>query len=420
MSAEGTKEASEFSVAIVGAGFSGLSLAWALQRENIAVEIFETTTRTGGLIATDRQAIAPVESAANAIMASREAEELLKDIDIEPLRAGFKSKKRYIFRARPAQWALSLGETLIALGLFVVSRFLRRDFQPKAHESVAAWGRRCFGEAAVKFLFSPALQGIYGIGAEHLSAQLILDSVMKYRTPRGKLRGSLAPAGGMGELIDKLTTHLQKKSVRIHLAQKTELNELKKKFSAVILALPVQKAAELLAAHTPKAAQLLSQVPALPLVSVGLAFSQVRQLKGFGCLFPESEGFNSLGVLFSSDIFSDRGPIESETWILNKIGIHEDQILGLVLADRKKLTGAKETPVMIRINAWAKALPLYGFELLKFLRSDFYRRQQPLPESPYPIYLTGNYLGGIGLSKILNYNIQLARSIALAKRRKLL
>lgn len=414
------KNPSDFSVAIIGAGFSGLSLAWALQRENIKVEVFEAETHVGGLISTDRSLLVPVESAANAIMASRDVETLFTELGVQPLLAGFKSKNRFIFRGQARQWVLSVSESIQAISLFVVSKYLRRNFKPEAHESVAAWGRRCLGGAFVKFLLSPALQGIYGIGAEHLSAQLILESFAKYRTPRGKLKGSLAPKNGMGELIEKLTQNLEKNSVKIHLATKPTISDLKQKFSSIVLAVPAQKAAELLSEQAPEVSKLLAQVPILPLVSVGLAFSQPRELKGFGCLFPETEGFNSLGVLFSSDIFENRGAVESETWILNKIGIHENQILNLVLADRKKMTKTKETPVMIRVNQWEKALPLYGFELLKFLRSSVYRRLQALPESEDPIYLTGNYLGGIGLSKILNYNIQLAAAISTARERKML
>jgi oxygen-dependent protoporphyrinogen oxidase len=66
--------------------------------------------------------------------------------------------------------------------------------------------------------------------------------------------------------------------------------------------------------------------------------------------------------------------------------------------------GNKEALVDYRIHRWKNALPLYDVELEKVLRD--------LKKLPKDLYLHGNYMGGIGLSKILDRSKELAEEIA--------
>jgi protoporphyrinogen oxidase len=261
---------------------------------------------------------------------------------------------------------------------------------------------------------SPALQGIYGTQSDNLSAEIVIKGFLdkKSRVKKGVFKGSIAPENGMQEIAQQLEMYLKQKKVVFHFHRSARIEELTSDFTSVVVATSHRAASVLLKNSAPQLAAHLALVPTLPLVSVTLAFASLKKITGFGCLFPVDQGFNSLGVLFNTDIFAKRGSLESETWIIGQEIKEPDQILDMVLADRKKLLQTSEKPQFHKITNWPAALPLYGEELQRLLSSGLFEKFKPLSENSYPLYLTGNYLGFIGLAKILDYNIKLAESIS--------
>lgn len=404
-------------IAIVGAGFAGLTLAWALRKRGLAVEIFEAAGRTGGLLRTDLSATAAggeilVENAANALLASRHVEELFADLQLVPVFPGARAKNRWVYRGRPRRIPLGPLE-IVSASVRALKTRIGSGFTPRAGENLAVWGERCFGRRFVRYLISPALQGVYGCGAERLSAELIVGGLQdrKNRPPKGGWRGSVSAAGGMQQITEQLTAWLLAHEVKIHFKSACTPESLTPQFRAVVVATGLPSAQKLIAAVAPQAASLLAAVPMLPLTVGALGFARPRRLRGFGCLFPQGEGFHSLGVLFNSDIFAGRGELENESWILTDETSAEAALVNQVLADRAKLLGETQEPVFRRVIRHPAALPLYGTELRDFLNSGFLQENR-LTESRTPLYLTGNYLGGIGLTRILTRNIRLAEKLA--------
>jgi protoporphyrinogen/coproporphyrinogen III oxidase len=401
-------------VAIVGAGFSGLTLAWYLTKLGVQVEMFEQSSRCGGMIATRSGRILS-ESAANAILCSSAVEELFAELGIEIVGSGYRSKKRYISTDQMRTWPLGFLETASGILKFIGS-VLTKKVKPFETETVRQWIDRVLSEPFAVKLVSPALQGIYGVGAERLSAVLIWQSMQHkiFKSSRGRWRGSVAPLNGMEEIIKKLRTRLEEKSVIFHLNSRPQLVELQSQFKQIVLAVPVGVAAELIQKAAPRLSELLAAVPTQPLSSVSMGFENKKKLQGFGVLFSNTykkQKAQSLGVLFNTDIFPARGELESETWIMSHHHLTDEEKIQLALKDRKQILNLDEQPQCVSVASWPKALPLYGFELKKALSSEYFQLGDALPESVYPLFLTGNYLGGIGLGKILNYNRQLAESI---------
>ena len=410
-------------VAIVGAGFSGLSLAQYLVRQNIQVEIFEIQNRCGGLLQTSQKKIL-VEGAANAMLADANVEQLFADLDISILQSGHKSKTRWIYRKGMQRFPLKIGELFNFLSN-IIFQCLRGRFKILKSETVSDWTERCLGQAFAAFLVAPGLQGVYAAQSNNLAAELVLAPLFenKIKIPKNKYKGSIAPVNGMSELIVKLENFLKAQSVKINFNQSVDVLNLQKEFDAVIVASSIQAAASLLKSAAPLAAAEMAEVIMLPLVSVTLGFNESRAVKGFGCLFPVSEKLNSLGVLFNTDIFSGRGELESETWINDQIYLNDEQILKNILLDREKILNKIEKPAFIEVHRYVHALPLYGHKLLALLAgSAFIKKDKEkalavfidgarLSESTKPLYLTGNYLGGIGLSRILAYNKRLSERI---------
>ena len=116
-------------------------------------------------------------------------------------------------------------------------------------------------------------------------------------------------------------------------------------------------------------------------------------------MFPKKENFSSLGVLFNNNIFKGRGGSRvSETWILNDdkmdfSHMSHTALVRYVMTDRYKLTGEKEEPTKTFVYQWPGRIPLYDSHLREFLTD--------LESGKSPHLFIGNYLGDLGLSKIL-------------------
>ena len=89
------------SVAIVGAGITGLTAAFRLHQQGYRVTVFERTSRTGGSVQTIREAGYLIESGPNSLQyGAPELKQLIRDLGLEPemLTANTSAKKRFIVR----------------------------------------------------------------------------------------------------------------------------------------------------------------------------------------------------------------------------------------------------------------------------------------------------------------------------------
>ncbi len=79
-----------------------------------------------------------------------------------------------------------------------------------------------------------------------------------------------------------------------------------------------------------------------------------------------------------------------------------------VADDRRRIFGKEEEakPQHFVVTKWPHALPHYNSQLMQMLT----RLPDTVAKVP-GLYLTGNYLGAIGLSRILEFNRELAEKI---------
>jgi len=394
-------------VQVVGGGFAGLTTAFYLTRRGVPVELFERSPRLGGLIATHQTPHGLVETAAHGLAGSPRVEALFGELGIPlslPRRA---SRARYIFRGRPRRWPLGPGESLVLLGR-ISARVLFQGarFRPRPAESVATWGRRVLGPAATDFILAPALQGIYAARTEELSGSLILGGARRSN-------GLVAPPRGMGQLIDALAEYLQSHGARFHLGSPA-LPHRGQGWRVVCTS--AHDASRLLREEAPEVSRRLSRIEMLPLVTV-TSFYPAREntRPGFGVLFPRQEGFRALGVLFDANIFEGRGDGHSETWVLggafdrSVIELDDEKLFEVIDADRERLYGRSSPPLARYVTRWPEALPHYRVELEGLLSEPL-----TLPEGTF---LVGNYLGGIGLARILERAHDIAEQVEAEYRR---
>jgi len=394
-------------VIIVGAGFSGLTLAYALRQLDVPVRIFESASGPGGLIATKKSNYGLIETAANAMLADAEVERLFHELGLEFAVPERSRRKRYIFWAKPRRWPVGLWTTLKLIRV-PIFRFLTIDHvRPHAGESVAGWCERVINEKFLKRVLAPALQGVFAGDVDKMSASIAIGNMFK-KHRRGRRRGSIAPRRGMGDLIRALTEDLKNRGVEIEYGVSYKLTERPEQPTVVCTS--VWAAAQIVSGYDPELAGSLAMCECLPLITVTAFFEPHRKdLQGFGCLFPESQGFHSLGVLFNDCIFAGRSNVRSETWILGgskNMGVadlSDDDIKRQILHDRGKIVFERSDVKEWNITRWPQALPHYTVAWEDTLRRLKVNR---------PLFLHGNYLGQMGLSRIQH------RSTALAKQLK--
>jgi oxygen-dependent protoporphyrinogen oxidase len=395
-------------VTVIGAGFSGLTTAYYLLREGLEVRLVERQSRTGGLVGTHRTPEGLVETAANGILNSGPLEAMCREIGVtlEPPRR--ESRARYIWRGQPRRYPLTVKETLRVGGGLIGNA---GRWRPRPEETIAAWGGRILGEGATDYGLVTALGGIYAGDGHRLSASLILGprarALSGEKVTRPSIRGTVAPRGGMQELIDGLTRWVEQAGAKIEYHQRAEVDPA----LPTVVCTSAREAADCLNPAAPNVAESLRRIEMLSLVTVTAFFArQSRDLPGFGCLFPRDQGFRARGVLFNDSIFEGRSDVRSETWIFGgaldpAIVELDDAALGAVVAsDRERMTGRRDAPLACYTTRWPAALPHYDVVLERILGG--------LPSLPPRVRLAGNYLGGIGLARILDRSARVAAEMA--------
>jgi oxygen-dependent protoporphyrinogen oxidase len=252
-----------------------------------------------------------------------------------------------------------------------------------------------------------------------MSAKLIFgrffsrtQSQSERRLPKPTIRGTVSAPQGMNELMQKLRARLEYYGVTIRYesAFATLAAEPNK---PIIIATPAPAAARILEVIDPVRAVALKKVELLPVITATVSFKDPPPHQtGFGCLFPPVEPRRALGVLMNNFIFPNRASKGfSETWILggakpdaeNVLEASDQEILNIIIEERHAVLGAGGDSFGFRITRWPQALPHYTLDLEKVLPELQGLRQN--------VVLIGNYLGQIGLSKILDRAAQLPDEI---------
>ena len=355
-------------VIVIGGGFAGLTTAYYLSRGGFSVEVHEKSYSWGGLIQTHHTEFGLIETAANGLLKTQALVELCREVGVSLMEAGDRSKKRFIYRrGAPRRWPLSGAETLRLLPSALSLLINKSRKKPKPTQKLSHWVEQTLNATALNYLVAPALQGVYADDPENMSACLVMDRFFTpkknpfAKTPLFVSSGQINPFGyssfsekkvksctvapkkGMGELVERLVGWLSQNRVALYLNSDymlpTKLN------CPHVVCTGMGEAAEIIKEQAPTLSQKLLEVERLSLVSTTVFFKRTSEdRQGFGCLFPKSENFFHLGVLYNDCIFWNRSEkYRSETWIgggaLNPTAIKcsDEEILERLLKDRTRV-----------------------------------------------------------------------------------
>jgi oxygen-dependent protoporphyrinogen oxidase len=392
-------------VHIVGGGFSGLTLAYFLVRQNKTVTIYEKE-HWGGCIQTLEHRGALIELAANGILASRRFEELNKEMQAHVRGVEGPQGRFIVSDNRPRRWPLSFLETLPLVGFMLKFLFHRRKISPTPNETIVQWVKRTLSPSLLLKLVEPALRGVYAGDVTRLSASLIFGKFFasKKRPLKARKKGLFTGIKGMEGWLMELKDFLLKRGVEFRFEVVSDPTSIIALGEPVVLATPAAAAAELLRGIKDPRVEVLSKIEMVPVASVTLLLDGPTQLQGFGCLFPECEKFNAYGVLFRQSFFPEANSPHQERWILPWKNESEADLIAKIQTDRLRLWGTRAPLVQAQhVKIWPQALPHYTTQLEAQI--------EELHGVDSPIILHGNYLGALGLTALLERSFNLAEAL---------
>lgn len=394
------------SIAILGAGITGLTAAYRLTQRGHRVRVFEASDRVGGAIRSEVTADGwLIESGPNTLLAGDPAlATLLGELDLAPelLRAAPAAKHRYIVRhCRPIALPLSplalLPSRLLSVGA-KARVFREMRFRPRVRDtdmSLATLIREHFGDEIVDYVLNPFVTGIFAGDPEKLSSRHAFPklwaaeqnhgSLLRAQIAAGKTRsaeaGIISFRRGLQMLPDALAARLPAGTLLL----RHEVASLGRdpawtvtcrdgsaeRFDTVLSALPAPALAKLaFDSHAAPPLASLDTIPHPPVAALFLGYRReqvAHALDGFGLLVPAVEPRSFLGVLFSSTLFPGRAPAGHVALTVLVGGTRQPDLarlshadlLARITPDLAQLLGVRGAPVFQRHAFWPRAIPQY-------------------------------------------------------------
>ena len=434
------------SIAIIGAGITGLCAAYELSRRGVPVRVFESGGEPGGVIRSTRRDGFLAECGPNTLLdTSPKIPELIRQLGLsaEMLYSHPEANNKYVIRGgKPIALSSSI-PGFLATPLFswgAKLRLMREPFiarsSPNQEESLAAFVQRRLGNEFLDYAINPFVAGVYAGDPWKLSVReafaKVYDLEQKYgslikgqflgakeRKKRGTVSKQNAAKISFKEglqtlpkaLAATLGTNIEYQQ-RLTLLERTthgwrlQFNgERSEEFDAVLTTIPAYRLAEInVRGMDPSSFAFLKKIPYAPVSSVVLGFRReqiAHPLNGFGFLVPEVEKMTILGSIFNSSLFPYRAP-EGHVTLTSYLGglrspelpfESPDRQIKRTLDDLNKVLGIRGEPVFTQQVTYPKAIPQYEIGY-----SSIRAAIEQLESKNSGLYLGGNYRGGVSLS----------------------
>lgn len=444
------------SIAVLGAGVTGLTAAYRLTRLGHRVKIFEQTGRAGGAVRTERSGGWLIEAGPNSLLSGETAMTgLLGELGLNEqiIPANTSARHRYVVRAGRLIAAPLSPPAFLASGLFspiaklrILSELVTRPRIRTTDVPLSEFVRGHFGDEFVDYALNPFVVGVYAGDPGKLSARYAFPKLWQLERTHGSLlRGQIAQAKarksrhespsqifsfaeGLQTLIDAIVQCLPNGCIAFN----TSLEALTpgerwniiwneagaahtQAFDAVVVALPAHALARLrLGSLGERPLAALDAVEHPPVSSLFLGYRREHvehPLNGFGVLIPAAEKLSTLGVLFSSSLFPQRAP-EGHVALTVMIGgtrqpelasLSTGQLLARVRGDLQKLLGVTGEPAFVRHTFWPRAIPQYNLGHEQHIASmTLLERSQP------GLFIGGQARDGVSLPSCIAAGEKLA------------
>ena len=449
-------------IAVIGAGISGLSTAYTIERLagevglDVEVTVFEREERTGGKILSIKEEGYLCEWGPNGFLDSKPMTlELCDHLGIREqlTRSNDNARKRFIYSGGilnrlPENGPMFLQSKLISWPgkIRLAQEFIKPKRTDGVDETLADFARRRLGAEALDKLIGPMVSGIFAGNPETMSLQScfpriheleqeyggLLKAMMllaKQKKAEIKAGKQVASAAGPGGVLTSFLGGIQEltdgtvKGLNGTVQTGNAVTGLKlidggweirltdgSNFDAdvVVSAAPAHVLKELTWSVDGELSELLDGIPYAPMNIICFGYEEekiARDLDGFGYLIPKNEGCKILGTLWDSSIFPERAP-EGHVLLRSMMG-------GATTPEAIDLSDAE-----VKERTMAELKKIMGIDA----EPDFvriFRHQRAIPQyvvghadrlaaiderlkSLPGLVLTGNAYSGIGLNDCVN------------------
>lgn len=446
-------------VTIIGAGITGLTIAYYLQKKGKKVCLIERNAHSGGVISSRQEHGFLYETGPNTgVLSNPELVQLFDDLsaDCKLVTANPDSKKRWILKnvkwhSLPTGFFSAISTPLFSFGdkLRVLGEpFRKPGINPD--ESVADIVRRRLGKSFLDYAINPFISGIYAGNPEQLITRFALPklynleqtygsfikgAIKKAKEPKSDLekratKEVFSAAGGLQSVINALVNSigtenilLNSKDVRVNKSAELfstsflhEKNFLEINSKILITTVGGYVLPDLLD-FIPKNDTLpISEMPYAKVIQVVAGYKKWtgKPLNAYGGLIPEKENRKALGILFPSSIFAGRAPDGGALLSVFMGGINkpemfdmtDDNVKALVLNEINELLNLKSEPDMLRFFRYRHAIPQYDHTSENRLNAIV------SIQNKYPgLILAGNVRDGIGIADRVKQAVTIAKEL---------
>lgn len=444
-------------IVIIGAGLTGLTLAYYLRKAGFKVLVLEKQKQVGGVIQTHHEMGFTYESGPNTgVIGSSELVQLFDDLELEfevPQQA---AKERWIWKAN--RWyALPTGlVSAVKTPLFKFMDKLRILAEPfrkagsNPDETLADMVRRRLGNSFLDYAVDPFISGIYAGDPDKLITRYALPklyaleqnygsfirgAIKKKKLPETALekrvtRAVFSVSGGLGILIRTLELKIGSENIVCNVSD-LKVNYVNSQFITNFrieqedYQFTSGRVISTMGSHyMPGVFSFISEEQTLPftnlryagVVQVVAGFNQWKgiELRSFGGLVPSLEKKEILGILFPSALFGGRAPKGGALLSFFIGGIKhpeiyakgDDEIIAIVRKSLSEMLSCGDKPDLLRIFRYQQAIPQYEQGTGKRLKMV----KQLEKENP-GFVIAGNLKDGIGMADRVRQAVNIAAEI---------
>lgn len=434
-------------IVILGAGISGLTTAYWLNKENYDITILEKKDAVGGSMESvlvngmlfDRGPNSGLET-------TPIVKQLVEELDLKEkfLYATKKGNKRYILRDGVLHPLPMSGKAFISTKLFSAGAKLRLFAEPFIgrskdgyYQSIAQFVQRRLGKEFLDYAINPFVAGVYAGKPEELSVKsafpklyaleekyggLIVGTVrsIRERKKRKEIAKQSAKMFSFTEGMQALPMAIHKRmkeniilnaaatSVRKeengYLVNYMENGESKSiTADAVLSSIQAFELSEVIRDYDGVLSNRLNSIYHPPVMVLFLTYKVADipvPLDGFGFLIPANENRSFLGALWNSVIFEDRTPPDTASFTLFVGGSRNadiftspvEEIIPKVISEFNEIMKIKTKPDLVDHRFWQKSIPQYNLGYIE--HENYFDKFEELNKG---LFLSGNFRGGISV-----------------------
>jgi oxygen-dependent protoporphyrinogen oxidase len=416
-------------VAVVGAGVSGLVLVHRLRQMGVDTVCFEAGDSPGGLVRTVRKDGRILELGPQRLRLTPPVESLLEELGLgDELREGDDDLPLYVYhdgKLRTAPLSLREAVTTDLLSWRGKGRVLAEPLTgpPRDGETVEEFLSRKFGDEAARRLFGPLYSGLYGTPPDEMPVEYSLARALEnagvgrsvlFWVAKKILAGRDTPPvftfdDGLGRLPEAL---YEANSEDVRLSERVEdidrdgdrydviTTEGVTSASDVVVTTPSSTAAGILEGTAPDVSERLRRLTYNPITVVHLVSEYDGD--GIGVLVPDYEDVRVSGLTWNASFLGRDGVFTCyvDPASYPEMGEVTDEELTEVAAEEfERITGVSAKP--LHIYRWQPGMPAYDstWETIEDLS---------LPDG---VHLCTNYVERAGVTGRIAHASRLANEI---------